>query len=98
MVMAKAPQKGQQRQHQVTRDADGRDWNVLEFRVRAVVHDAAVPLFVDGTRLGAGVVVNLKSQRGNHNAGEGHDCNEIAHSSCLDFSRCTGAWQGRMNE
>src|ERR1035437_4077553 len=92
------PQKGQQREHQVTRDADGRDRNVLEFRVRAVVHDAAVPLFVDGTRLGAGGVVNLKSQRGNHNAGEGHDCNEIAHSSWLDCSRGTGAWQGRMNE
>jgi hypothetical protein len=55
---------------QVANDADGRHGNVLNFSVRTAVYGAAIPPFVDGTRLSAGIVVDLKSEGGNHDSSE----------------------------
>ena len=49
--------EGEQSDCQVPYDAYGRNGNVLDYGVGTVVHDAAIPSFVDGTRLGACVVV-----------------------------------------
>jgi hypothetical protein len=60
---------------------------VLNDRKRAVVHNAAVPPFIDGTWLGAGGEVNLKRQGGNHYSGESEDSNQIAHRGKYDPKR-----------
>lgn len=54
--------KGQDGQRQVPRDPDGRHRDVIDHGVGAVVHNAAVPFFVNRARLGAGGIVDLKCQ------------------------------------
>jgi len=41
------PKQGQQRQQQIACDADGGDWDVVNFGEGTVVDDAAVPPFVN---------------------------------------------------
>ncbi len=66
-----APRERQHADQQITHDADGRHGDVVENRVGTVVHDAAIPVFVDGAWLSAGDVVNAQRQRGDESAGEG---------------------------
>jgi len=74
-----APGERQAPQQQVAGNADGCNRNMQHFRKRTMVHNAAVPLGVDVARLGVCRVVDLESQRGNHDAGNGKEGDEVAH-------------------
>jgi len=82
---ATTARKGQDCQEQVTRNTDGGHRNVPDDGKGTVVDDTAVPLLVDGAGFGSGGIVNLEGQSGDHQAGEGKDCNEIAHSGLARF-------------
>ena len=70
-------------------DADGGDGDVEDLSKWAVVDYAAVPLGVDVAGLGGGGVMDLKSECGDQDAGQGEDCNEIAHL-VFDATRALG--------
>ena len=73
------PRQRQPGQRQVAGNADGRYGNVRNFGERAVVHDAAVPFFVDGAGLGVSGVVNAQGHGGNHHAGQGKQSYQGSH-------------------
>jgi len=55
-------QKRQKRDEEITGDADGGDGNMRNFGVRAVVHNAAIPMFVDGAGFGRRGIVDAQRQ------------------------------------
>jgi nicotinate-nucleotide adenylyltransferase len=65
---------------QITRNPNGSYRDAMDHCERAVVHDAAIPVIVDGAGLCASVVVHLERKRRNHNSGEGEDDEKWTHS------------------
>ena len=59
-----APHQRQARDDDVSAHPDLRHRHVEELRIRAVIDDSAVPLLVDGARLGLGRVVNAQREVG----------------------------------
>lgn len=77
------PRQRQGCHEQVAGNAQSRYRNVLDFGEWAVIDDATVPLFIDGTRLRVGGVVNVESERGNHHTGQGDKGNKKSHDSSV---------------
>src|SRR5271157_3327575 len=88
---APAPQKTQDRDEQISGDADRCNRHAVQYSVRTVVHDAAVPLIIDTARLGTGIVVDFQRQPGNHHSGKGEQDDQVAHEiSCPEIVTCKG--------
>jgi hypothetical protein len=73
------PRQREYAQQQVARDADSRHRDVEKQGVRAVVHDAAIPVIVNRARLRARVVVNTQRERGHAKAGESEQNEDRTH-------------------
>ena len=73
----------EQGEQQVSGNANSCHGNMEHDGVRAVVHESAVPVFVDGAGRGAGGVVNLKSQRGNNEACQGQQSENVSHRAII---------------
>jgi hypothetical protein len=79
--------EGENREQEVSGNADGGDGNVVHLSEGAVVDDAAVPVLIDGAGLGAGVVVNFEGEGGVDNAGQSNEEDEVAHDLSILFDR-----------
>jgi len=73
------PRQREHSEQQIARDPDVCYWDAMDHRERAVIHNAAIPVIVDGAWLGASVVVHLERKGGNHESGEGEDDKKRTH-------------------
>ena len=92
-----AAREGKDGEQEIAGDADGGDGNLVNHRKGAVVDDAAVPVLIDGTGLGAGVVMDFEGERRVDDAGQGDEEDEETHHLKI-LSNEAGFWRAaRMN-
>lgn len=88
------PRQRQYTEQKIAGNANGRNWHALDHGVGAVVHDAAIPARVDVAGLGAVRVVNLESERGYDQTGEGERDKEKAHGGFHSIGGPQGGQRG----
>ncbi len=83
------PRQCQRSESDVARNAERSHRHTINHRKRAVIHHAAIPPLINRAGLGCRGVVNLQSQRGNHNAGHCQNCYRISHLSLMLQPSCS---------
>ena len=83
-------------QNEIANDPDQGDWDSADYRIGAMVHDAAVPFFVNGAWTGRSGVVYLESEARHYGSDESERCNEVSHGES-DASR-TRDYHERMKQ
>jgi len=73
------PHQRQAAQREVAGNADSRHRQAIDLGKGAVIHHAAIPLFVDGARLGVAAVMHMQSQRGDDDARQCEQCYQVTH-------------------